>query len=517
MKKTKLQIVLLIAFCVSILTLSIRGLYGNPSSEEINDPEWKDQGPLELSPDRGRFALTYSIVEDKSVHFSVPIAKFATPDLGYKDGKYVSLFAPGVSFIVSPGYIVGKFFGLSQIGTFAIISLFAIVNVLLIRAIAIRLGANSLAASISALIFIFATPAFSYAVTLYQHHISTFLILLSIYILLKWKKIWPLAIVWFLCATSIVIDYPNLFLMLPIGVYALGRIFNIEKTEKTFNVKIKLLSIATLVSIVFPLMFFLWFNKISYNNPFQFSGTVASVKAIDEEGKPASPKGVNASDIDRFLNPEKQQKSSIKFFETRELLSLMYIHLIGLDRGTLVFTPIILFGLAGIPVLYRKEQKKLALLLSIIGLNVLLYSMFGAGGWAFGSRYLIPSYSIMAILIAIALTKWKTKTLFFLFFIPILIYSVSVNSLGAITTSRNPPKVEAIPLEKITGRHEKYTFTRNLDYLRSNRSKSFIYKEFASNYLDAEQYYFVVTIPILMLIILMAFYLNISSKNKRND
>src|SRR5215467_8344144 len=61
---------LFIAFCTLILSLSLRGLPGNPTSTQINTLAWKDNGPFELSPERGRFALLYSVAENHSVHFS---------------------------------------------------------------------------------------------------------------------------------------------------------------------------------------------------------------------------------------------------------------------------------------------------------------------------------------------------------------------------------------------------------------------------------------------------------------
>src|SRR3990167_10895887 len=129
MIKSFLLNLLFIIFCAVILALGLRGIRGNPTSEDLNYQYWKDEGPLELSPDRGKYALTYSIVEDKSFKFSLPVARFATPDLGYVNGQYVSLFAPGVSFITIPGYILGKSFGAAQVGPFAIIALFALLNV----------------------------------------------------------------------------------------------------------------------------------------------------------------------------------------------------------------------------------------------------------------------------------------------------------------------------------------------------------------------------------------------------
>src|SRR5690606_27797294 len=151
--------------------------------------------------------------EDRSFSFSIPLARFVAPDLGYLDGKYVSLFAPTVSFLVMPGYLVGRALGASQVGAFASVSLFAIMNFILIREISKLLGAKPLAGTLAGIIFLFATPAYAYAVNLYQHHISTFLILASIYLIIKYGRKWTtLFIVMFLCALGLSVDNPNLFM-----------------------------------------------------------------------------------------------------------------------------------------------------------------------------------------------------------------------------------------------------------------------------------------------------------------
>jgi len=491
---------LFVLFVSLMLMFGLRGLPGNPSSTEINEKVWKDAGPLELSPERGRYALMLSLVEDRSFHFSLPIARFATPDLGYKNGNYVSLFAPAVSFIVAPGYILGKYFGLSQVGAFLIVVLFAILNAVLIRSIAKHLGANNLAASIAALIFLFASPAFAYAVTLYQHHITTFLILLSVWLLLKKTNMFSLSIVWFLCALSIPVDYPNMFFMLPIGAFALTKLFEVTKLNGGTKIKIKPLLALSFVSVIIPVAFFLWFNKNSYGEPLQFSGTVASVKEIDEQGKPTVPGSLGQDNAEQFVNPDLQKKSSVLFFSTRALPSLLYSHLLSPDRGVLFFTPVMFFGIIGVFFLYKKDGKITSLLIAIIGFNIFLYAMFGQGGWAFGSRYLIPTYSIMAIFIAIALTRWSKKFLFILIFLLLTTYSVSVNTLGALTTNSNPPKVEAVALEKISGRKEPYTYLRNLEFLISNKSKSFVYQTWVKNYLSAPAYYFLIAGTIILVI-----------------
>ncbi|HRN47518.1 MAG TPA: hypothetical protein PKW69_05745, partial [Niabella sp.] len=397
---------ILLIFVVVIMMGSIRGIAGNPTAEELNSPIWKEQGPFELSPERGRFALTYSVLEDQSVIFSIPVARFVTPDLGYTDGNFVSLFAPGVSYLVIPGYLVGQFFGLAQVGTYAAIGLFAIINYLLIRSISRSLCANPLASAIGGMVFLFATPAFAYGVSLYQHHISTFLILAGVYLLIRFKKRWlAMFCVWFLCALGIAVDNPNLFMMFPLGVFALMQALNIGETEKNLIVKINPKYFVAVLGVVIPIMGFMYFNHLSYGSPFQLGGTVNSVDAINEEGRPVTSEDIlTPEELAQAGEFEEEDRSSVGFFEARDMVNGLYIHLLSPDRGVLYFTPVILIGVVGMFVLYKSKNKHLPLLLSIVGVNLVLYSMWGDpwGGWAFGSRYLIPSYAIMSIFIAMA-------------------------------------------------------------------------------------------------------------------
>src|SRR5690606_9671606 len=155
----------------------------------------------------------YSIVEDNSVFHNEQVARFAVPDIATNDGKYVSLFAPGLSYLSSPGYMIGKMFGHAQFGTFAVVSLFALFNFMLVYLVSRQLGAYKAAAFLGAITFLFATPAFVYGVNLYQHHVSAFMILVSMLLLMRYKTIWSNIIVFILCGASISIDYPNLFFM----------------------------------------------------------------------------------------------------------------------------------------------------------------------------------------------------------------------------------------------------------------------------------------------------------------
>lgn len=497
-KKLSLLVTILI---VITLGLIIRGRHGNLSAEQMGEASWTDNGPLELSPERGRFALTYSLLEDKSFSFSLPVAKLALPDLGYKNGKYVSLFAPGISYLVIPGYLLGKWLGISQVGSYAVITLFAFLNFLLIKRISQNLGANSVSSVLAGITFLFATPAAAYAGSLYQHHVSTFLVLTSIWLLQRKSDLKSLALVWFLCGAAIPIDYPNLILMLPVGILALTRLISLTSLKNRVSVVIRPVGILTFLGVLPPLLFFLWFNKMSYGNPFQFSGTVSSVNAIDSNGLPTAPNLVALKrDISSYLNPERQKKSAIGFFKTRNILNGLYIHLISPDRGLIRFTPVILFGLLGIFILSHRQHPYLAPLLGVLLANITLYSMWGDpwGGWAFGSRYLIPGYAILAIFAAQTLTLWRRNILFLAVFLFLFIYSTSVNILGAITTSKNPPQVEVLALEQLSGRQERYSFDRNWEYVQNSAAKSFIYQTWARQLLSSVQYYYLVlSLPVI--------------------
>lgn len=516
-------------FCAVILALGLRGIPGSPNEQTINNPEWKEEGPLELSPDRGRFTLMYSLVEDKSFQFSLPLARFTTPDVGYINGKYASLFNPGVSFFIIPGYVIGKYFGAGQVGTFAIIAFFALLNIVLIRSISLRLGASYLASNIGALAFAFATPAFAYSVSLYQHHISTFLLLLTIYAVIRWNNLWSVFLTWFLSALALVVDNPNIFFMFPVALFALGRIIFIKQEQDKVKINLKLLAGPIIVlAIILPAIFFMWFNYESYGSPFQLSGTIKSAQDIDEFGNPTVSKLLQNADgslkkdsgID-VSTPEdaqstnfKKKKTAVGSFKTRNLLNGFYIHLISPDRGIVRFTPVILFGIFGIFYLYKINYKIANLLIAVIGTNIILYSMWGDpwGGWAFGSRYLIPIYALLGIGISLALTKFRKNYFFIAFFIIAMGYSVWVNSLGAITTNKNPPQVEILALEKLSGREEKYTFMRNWEELKKGKSKSFVFQTKAKDYVNALQYHQIIYTSIIFSVLVMILFLNLGVK-----
>jgi hypothetical protein len=508
---------LFVLIVLATLTLTLQGTMGNPNESDMQQTGWRNDKPFELSPERGRFALTYSIVENASVFFTVPLARFVTPDLGYANGKYVSLFAPGVSFLAAPGYMIGRALGASQVGAFATIALFAFGNFLLIFALARTLWLSRVASLLGGFIFLFATPAFSYGVNLYQHHVSTFLILAGSLMVIKYRSLWSLAALWFLCAAALPVDYPNLVLMLPLVLYALPRLVEVS-VANALTIKVHFLHWLTVFAAAVPLAFFFWFNTVSYGSPMQLSGTVESVSKIDEFGKPAINVLPTIENLQDVINAEKQEKSAVGFFDSRDLLNGLYVLLLSPDRGVITFTPVLLLGIFGIWGLFQTKKKEATLLSGIIIANLVLYAMWGDpwGGWAFGARYLIPSYAILALGVAAGLNRWNKSILFLLLFATLGSYSLYINTAGALTSNANPPQAEVLRLEKITQKQEKYSFDRNLDEITANDLRSFVYRTWLHTSVSSWQYFQAISGTLIGLLALGTLLLPLSKKEDQS-
>jgi hypothetical protein len=118
------------------------------------------------------------------------------------------------------------------------------------------------------------------------------------------------------------------------------------------------------------------------------------------------------------------------------------------------------------------------------------------GGWAFGSRYLIPTYALLAVGIAFGFSHLNKNWIWLTLFTILFAYSAGVNTLGAITTSTIPTQGEVLSLEQKTGHEEKYTFMRSWEFLNEKYSKigskSFVYQTIGKQYLNARQYFYLV-------------------------
>jgi len=115
----------------------------------------KTDGPFELSPERGRYALLYALAEKSFVSFIACNRHHLWHQMLLFERKLCLYFCTiSLDFVIA-GLFIGKYFNLAQFFSFLWISLFALGNVLLIRAVAIRLGAHSLAGVIAGIVFLF--------------------------------------------------------------------------------------------------------------------------------------------------------------------------------------------------------------------------------------------------------------------------------------------------------------------------------------------------------------------------
>lgn len=517
--KKRLAVLAFFTICLAILLLTIRGLPGNPTSSDLNGGVWTAvTGPFESSNERGRYALMHSIVEDKTFYLSPDLARFSTPDLAINsDGEFVALFAPGVSFLTIPGYVIGKMFNHAQLGAYAVITMYALLNIILIYLIAMRMRVGRIASALAGIVFLFATPAFAYAVTMYQHHISTFFILISIYALLRLSGWRSLVIVWFFCALSIVVDSPNFFMMFPLGLFAFARIFIIKKRAETIKVRIKPALLLALLIMIIPVSVYLGYNKFAHGDFFQISGTLPRVTDINDQGQ-AVQMG-ELININEEFTENTEDKKAVSFFKTRYLLNGFYTHVLSPDRGMVEYTPIILFGLWGMVIAYRRNKKIANLLAMVMAANFLLYSMWGDpyGGWSFGSRYLIPSYAILAIAIAFLLKNYRRNLIVLILFIVLFISSARICSLGAITSNINPPRIEVLALEKVTGKEEKFTYERNKQFLQETGTKSYVYHKYLSDNMSAATYYNYISGIIILLGFSLSSCLYVNARKQKSS
>jgi hypothetical protein len=208
-------VLLFFLFCTALYLATIKGTPGNPDAKQIRAQDSATK-PFELSPERGRFAHTVAFAEQGSFSLSQDLADAVYPDVGYVDGRFYSFFAPGIAILAVPLYKLGSQYNLAQVASFSLITLFALGNLAVLYRIGREMFKVSIpAALVAPLIFAFGSTSWSYATTLYQHHLTTFFVLSAFYAVWRYAKrtrsgmFWG-AYVWFSYAAAFLVDYPNL-------------------------------------------------------------------------------------------------------------------------------------------------------------------------------------------------------------------------------------------------------------------------------------------------------------------
>jgi hypothetical protein len=483
--KQLLCIFLLALFGGMLYFATLRGVPGNIQVSSIKNNLDQATKPFELSPERGRFLMTMALGEYGTFDLTSELADAAYPDVGYFRGRYYIFFAPGISMFALPTYVLGRYFGYSQLGAYAIIPLFAVMNLIFLYKIAKDIFKLPTTYSLIApIIFGFASTAWSYAITLYQHHATTFFILSSFYAAWRFSKntrysyVWGFFI-WVNYALALLIDYPNAFLMAPVMVYFFLQSFSVVFNKGYAKVMVRWSFLFTAVVFVLITAWHGYYNYVNFGDWKKVSGSIIGLKTVRQEQLLTSENSAEK------LKAAESEKNVVKFFSENNFPFGVYTLLVSSDRGIFFYYPIFILALFGIYTALKRMTMEYGTLIGIICCDVFLYASFGDpwGGWAFGSRYMIPALSALSLFVALWLfsTRFRitSKIVSFVFFA----FSSGVALLGALTTNAVPPQVEADYL------HMKHNFFLNLQFLQDGRSSSFFYNQFLSHSVSLTAFY----------------------------
>jgi len=487
-----LTVTLLLVFYVGL----VRGRPGNPTPQDIGGRLNSGGLPFESSHERGPYSTTLSLVQDYSFALSPTLAEASMPDVGRFGDKYYILFAPGLSVLAVPFYILGSRFNLAQVTTFYMSSIFAVGGLICLYHLARGAMKLSPPASLFAcLVFGFATIALSYANTIYQHHLSTFLLLSAYLAAWTYKQhtahSWLGAVwVWFAYGVAFFVDYPNLFLFLPAVCYLLLSATSFSQTPEKYSLSIRLSVIVSAVVFVLLGGGHAVYNYSQFGSPFTLHGSLPTYQTTTSanSSNPAPPKSPA-----KFFSEELYPRSAVTL-------------LFSSDRGLFFFSPILALGVLGLLVACRRLNLETACFLAQMLVVLFLYSSWGDpwGGWAFGPRYLIPAMPFLSLFAAWWVFTPSHRFIKKLVAVPLLLYSSAIAIAGSLTTNVIATKAEGLALNL------PYNFLLNWEFLQANRSASFVYDQFLRGRLTLITYALVlyaivITCALIILFILPRF------------
>ena len=478
-KINRLLVTVFFTLVILGLLLVVKGDTGDQGINFQTDLSTTLGGPFEGSNSTSRYALVVALVKNHTFFFSTDLAKFAAPDVVYYQGKYFSLFTPGVSLVAAPFYWLGLKFQAPQIFAYSVNLVFAVFNLCLIALITRKLGANWPISLLSGFIFTFATNVLPYSLTLTQHPGTTTILLLSLLITFRDPTFSTNISLGILLGAGILFDIPNLLLLLPVAFYTLGLHFSITTTRSRYKISFRPVFIGFILGILPPILFFASYNYQTAGSYFKISQTIGRTEKVTDE---------TSAQIAQEPVPHTPLEPQKLALDTRSQLNGLYTLLISNERSWLYYSPVLLVGVLGVVLASRdpKIARFSILSLSIIAANIVTYSMFGDpwGGWSFGPRYLIPSAAVLSVFLGYAFIKLKANLVFFILFLLLSLYSLYISSVGAITTVLIPPKIEAETLSTPIP----YTYEYNFQLIKKNFSGSLFYNTYLKSLLSSVSY-----------------------------
>lgn len=495
--KDRLAIISIVAVGLLLYGLTLHGVWGNPGPSEILGKLDQTSKPFELSPERGRYSHIYSMAEDHTYELSAAWARVVYPDVGVYNGKFYSFFAPGVSYMAVPFYLLGRDYDLGQVFSFAMIALFSIAALICLYKICRNIFNLPIWASLfSAFVFGFVSTAWSYAVTLYQHHVMVFFMLFAFYSTWKFSKRGKWSFMWAIFVglsygLAIFIDYPNAILIFPVMVYFISTVLSVAFSEHNFKISIRWVGSVALAAFMIITCIQFYHNDRYYGSWKNLAGGIPSYH-LPEKNATSTPA------------VKEDSKDVVGFFTEEHIPMSFYTLIFSTDRGLLFFCPVFLLAFIGIYIIRKKLATEHVVLIWLVIVNVFLYSSWGDpwGGWAFGPRYLIPSMAVLSIFIAIFLAE-KPQVLPKRIAAFILgLYGIFVALIGVLTTNAIPTYVEGIFLPA-----KKYNYLLNLDFIKHGMSDSFIFNNYFSRTMSLARYAVLIYIFLVILLSVILFVL----------
>lgn len=489
MKRSIIAIFSFFVFCLTLLSLNVRGQWGNATIESIRAVTTIQGSAFESSLARGRFAQTMALVDDKRADLINGKELIPMPDLGVVNGKAYPLFAPGLAFYSVPAYVLGYTLGNSQLAVFLFVALCASIAACLVVILAKSLGASLSMACFAGLTYVFGTSALPYAITLAQHNITVLFLLTILLAGLHGNKHgWLYVLGWTAYALAIFMDYPNLMLLAPAIVYMSIQAISLHPEGKQ-AIKIKFQLALAYAAIAFALVS----GIHGYYNLQHFGSPITVGPAVYTRAQTVKELETLLTEIPG--KPKQARNVATTFFDSSKVANGLYVLLISKGRGVIYFAPVVLLGFLGIMYLLKKEAfRRIAIIMmALIGVNLAVYASFGDpwGGWEFGPRYLIPAFSVLAIGIGVSLTRIR-NLVYQLSVLALFAYSVFVNLLGALTTNQLPAEIEAIPLNL------PYTYEYNFQRLLEGMNSSIGYRSWFYPHLSPFNYFLATYISIVI-------------------
>src|SRR5258708_6071080 len=304
--------------------------------------------------------------------------------------------------------MIGKSINLAQVVTFSYSSFMAILTGIMIYLISRRILKIPLWASLFAsLVYMYGSTSWSYAVTLYQHQTTAFLILSAFYAAWYFKErkrfnFLAALYIGLAFAVAILIDYPNTLFFAPVMVYFAVSASNIKQEAEKIRLNFRFMALLSLIPFILISAFHLYYNSSNFGSILRVSGSLTGYKTIIERNlDTTNPEAIRQIDI------LQSQKNPVSFFSEQKFIFGIYTLLFSPDRGLFLYSPIFILAIFGIILAIKNLNPEISTLIATVGTIFFLYGSWGDpwGGWAFGPRYLIPALSILVIFIALLLTK----------------------------------------------------------------------------------------------------------------